>query len=106
MWIGTKAAGVCFESVVGEKDRAKIKEKLSFTGRAVVDLSFAEISSLAGNCFELTDGSKRFLAISKRARDGLRKDTRAAVEVAFDELLVPDVSCIEQVGGGGIRCMV
>ena len=42
----------------------------------------------------------------QRARDGLRKDTRAAVEVAFDELLVPDVSCIEQVGGGGIRCMV
>ena len=55
------------------QDRAKIKEKLSFTGRAVVDLSFAEISSLAGNCFELTDGSKRFLAISKVFRRKFRK---------------------------------
>ena len=49
---------------------------------------------------------KRFLAISKRALEGLRDNTKAAVAAAFDELLVPDVGTIEHVGGGGIRCMV
>ena len=49
---------------------------------------------------------QRYLAISKRAEEGLREGTRAAVTAAFDELLVPDVGTIEHVGGGGIRCMV
>ena len=43
---------------------------MASTGRAVIALSFAETASFAGNCFELTDGAKRFLAISKRAKVG------------------------------------
>ena len=52
------------------QERERIRGKLASTGRAVVDLSFAETASFAGNCFELTDGAKRFLAISKRAKVG------------------------------------
>ena len=54
------------------QERESIRGKLGSTGRAVIDLSFAETASFAGNCFELTDGTKRFLAISKRAKVGTR----------------------------------
>ena len=57
----------CFV-VFALQDRESIRGKLSSTGRAVIELSFAETASFAGNCFELTDGTKRFLAISKRAK--------------------------------------
>ena len=50
------------------QERANIRGKLASTGRDVIELSFAEMASLAGNCFELTDGTKKFLAISKRAQ--------------------------------------
>ena len=42
-----------------QQDRANIRRKLSSTGRHAIELSFAEMASFAGNCFELTDGKKR-----------------------------------------------
>lgn len=73
-------------------------------------LSFKEILGFAGNCLELvgrTDSEKQhlLLAVSKTALKSLDKKKIHILEKHL-KIASIDVSNIEHVGGGGIRCML
>ena len=87
-----------------------VVEHLQSSGRDIIVLSLMEILGFAGNCLELvgkTDLGKEqlVLAISQTALKSLdsKKIQRLKKHLKIASI---DVSNIEHVGGGGIRCML
>jgi hypothetical protein len=52
-----------------------------------------------------SDGGKTFLVLSKNALDSLTKEQITTLQ-QYCELLPVAIPTIEQVGGGGARCMM
>lgn len=106
MWIGDKVAAVCDQSIPDEKEREFVMRSLIASGRHIIRLSYEEVSGFAGNCLQLQTGNgKPVLAISARALSRLSTENRSTLE-KFVDFVECDVTTIEHVGGGGIRCMI
>ena len=87
-----------------------IVDHLQGSGRDIIVLSFKEILGFAGNCLELVGKSESekdhlVLAISKTALKSLDRKKIQRLEKHL-KIASIDVSNIEHVGGGGIRCML
>lgn len=96
-------AGQVAGQVVG---RSALRAALSAGGRQIVDLSIAQMNQFAGNLLELCGArGDRFWVMSTGAYDALQPDQRRLL--ARDAtLLHTRLDTIEQVGGGGARCML
>ncbi|KIC25216.1 MULTISPECIES: citrulline utilization hydrolase CtlX [unclassified Leisingera] len=103
MGIGTEYALICLDMITDPARRAELAARLEETGRRVIDLTPAQISSFAGNALELT-GRKRLLALSATALQALRPDQIAIIEQSA-ELLPLTIPTIET-AGGSVRCML
>ena len=107
--IGTDVALIALEMIPDEVRREQVRERLSVTGRTIVELTEEQIREFAGNAVELcgrTDTGKRryIMAMSARARRSLRPDQVAAIEESC-EIVAVDIPTIE-LAGGSVRCMI
>lgn len=102
--IGTRFAVVASGAVRDEAERRRLVARLA-EHREVIDLSFEQLHSFAGNLLELRAGEAPVIALSAAALASLRAPQRRALE-AHGELVVADVGTIEAHGGGSVRCML
>ncbi|WP_404383396.1 arginine deiminase-related protein [Knoellia locipacati] len=107
--IGTDVAMIALEMIHDEVRREQVRERLSVTGRTIVELTEEQIREFAGNAVELcgrtAEGRRRYvMAMSARARRSLRPDQVAAIEESC-EILAVDIPTIE-LAGGSVRCMI
>jgi len=102
--IGTRFAVLCSSALRDEAERRRIVARLT-EQREVVDLSFEQLHSFAGNLLELRAGDSPVIVLSATALTSLRGSQRRALE-AHGELVVADVGTIEKHGGGSVRCML
>jgi hypothetical protein len=102
--IGTRFAVVASGALRDERERRRIVERLA-EHREVIELSFEQLHSFAGNLLELRAGDTPVIALSATALASLRSPQRRALE-AHGELVVADVGTIEKHGGGSVRCML
>lgn len=107
--IGTDVALIALEMIPDEVRREQVRERLSVTGRTVVELTEDQIREFAGNAVELcgrtAEGKRRYImAMSARARRSLRPDQVAAIEESC-EIVAVDIPTIE-LAGGSVRCMI
>ena len=105
MSIGTSYAMVCLDMICDEKRKKELVKRLENCGKTVIDLSFEQIDSFAGNALELTgkDGNT-YLAMSKVAYDSLTEEQRDTLENML-EIVPLDIPTIE-LAGGSVRCMM
>lgn len=104
MCIGTEFCLIGLDTIRDPRRRDEIAERLSETGRAVIELSHQQIADFAGNAMELCGRHGRILALSARAARALRADQIAALERSVS-ILPLDVPTIE-LAGGSVRCML
>jgi hypothetical protein len=102
--IGTRFAVLCTRAVRDADERRRVVERLG-AHRELIDLSFEQLHSFAGNLLELRAGDSPVIALSATALASLRAPQRRALE-AHGELVVADVQTIETHGGGSVRCML
>ena len=107
--IGTDVAMIALEMIPDLDRREQVRERLSVTGRTVVELTEQQIREFAGNAVELCgrtpDGRRRYLmAMSARARRSLRADQVEVIERSC-EIVAVDIPTIE-LAGGSVRCMI
>ncbi|MGV8909818.1 MAG: citrulline utilization hydrolase CtlX [Propionicimonas sp.] len=102
--IGTEYALVCLEAISDAARRAEVAERLSESGRTVLDLSFAQVADFAGNAMELTGTDGHLLALSVRAAGALTPGQRTTIERSA-RLLPLSIPTIE-LAGGSVRCML
>ncbi len=110
MCIGTGFALVAAESIDAQ-DRGRVLTSLADSGRELIQVDRRAVAAFAGNMLELAAwdeslGDVRVLVMSARARQALDAPTWARLSGAADSVLVVPVPTIEQVGGGGVRCMI
>jgi hypothetical protein len=106
MSVGTGFAVVCSPAIREDK-RAAVLDALHAGGRIVVELSLDQMENFAANVLELRSASgERVLAISARALRSLNASQDAALREQVDRIVAPDISVIETLGGGGVRCML
>jgi hypothetical protein len=102
--IGSRFAVLCSSALRDETDRRQLVARLA-KDRELIDLSFEQLHSFAGNLLELRAGDAPVIALSATALESLRGPQRRALE-AHGELVVADVGTIEKHGGGSVRCML
>jgi hypothetical protein len=83
-------------------------------GREVIEIKLSAMDRFAANVLEVravqrgTD-SRKVLVMSERARMALSQGNTAAwsrLNAAVDQVLAVPVPTIENIGGGGVRCML
>jgi hypothetical protein len=110
--IGTDWAVVCAEAITGG-DRARVLQRLR-ARHEVVEISMPLMAQFAANVLELRAGpangaGARILVLSERARAAFESSAEDAWErlrACVDRVLAVPAPTIENVGGGGVRCML
>lgn len=106
MALGEDFAVLCKESIQNPDELKELEEVLEKTGKEIVDISYDQMESFAGNMLQVRNESgQTFLVMSKTAYNSL---TTKQLELlsAKTELLPIDISTIEYYGGGSVRCMM
>jgi hypothetical protein len=108
--IGARFVVVGAEAIV-LADRGRVLERLTASGREVIELRTSEIRSFAGNMLELATwdealGDSHVLVMSAGARAALSVETFARLNACTDTTLAVPLTTIEKLGGGSVRCML
>jgi hypothetical protein len=110
--IGAHWVVVCPE-VIADADRSRVLERLR-RDREVIEITRGAMEHFAANVLELRtmvagDPGERLLMMSERACSalrGLHSDGWKRLTQAVDRVLAVPVPTIENIGGGGVRCML
>ena len=106
MSLGDKFAAVCSESIEAGR-RAPVLGALRSGGRAVVELTFAQMHQFAGNMLELrTRSGGSIVAMSAAAHASLTPGQIAVLESEAGPIVASPIPVIERIGGGSVRCML
>lgn len=106
MSVGTSWAIVCLAAITIAEERRQVMESLLSTGHRIIDIRLDQLRQFCGNVLELTNTrGKRLLACSTSAFNAFTAQQREAIE-QDTEILNADITTIEQVGGGSVRCML
>lgn len=106
MNVGEQVAVVCAEAIPRQDQREAVLDSLRKTGHEVVELTFAQMNSFAGNMLELrSDSGERVIAMSEQARESLDAEQVATIERSARIVSAP-IHSIESSAGGSVRCML
>lgn len=104
--IGEKFAVVCLESITNLQEKAHLNKLLTETGHSVIDITFEQMNSFAGNMLEVrTNENKSILVLSQSSFDSLTKFQKSEIS-KYSELTPISIKTIETIGGGSARCMI
>lgn len=106
MSIGENFSVLCEEAIDEEWELIAVRQLLESTGHTIIAITREQMHCFAGNVLQLrNDKGDKFLILSTTALNSLRKEQKQMVE-AYAQLVPIEVSTIEEVGGGGVRCMM
>ena len=94
------------DAIPNEKEREELTKMFTKTGKEIIILTKEQVDLFAGNILELTalDGEEKII-MSKTAHDSLDKNQIASFST-YGAICTSPVPTIEQIGGGGIRCLL
>lgn len=103
--LGTGFAVLCSD-VVSADDRLQLIERLRETDRELIEVDYEQMCGFACNILELRNKSgDSVIAMSSTALNSFHPNQRKWLE-SHGLLLDADISTIERVGGGSVRCMI
>jgi hypothetical protein len=105
MAIGTRFAVICGEAIPLPQHRDAVCSKLRAAGHDILDISLRQMQDFAANILELAPPGRRIVALSTTAWRSLEAAQRRLLE-SHAEVICADIPTIEQIGGGGVRCML
>lgn len=106
MALGEDFAVLCKESIKSPEELKELEEVLDQTGKEILDISYKQLESFAGNMLQVrNDSGQTFLVMSQSAYDSLT-NTQIEFLAGKTELVPIDIETIEFYGGGSVRCMM
>ena len=104
MAIGSEFAVFCADALEPET-ASRVREMLG-THRKVIDITWEQVLRYCGNVLELSTANGGIVAMSKTASDAFTADQLSAFRRCGAEPVYADISNIERVAGGSVRCML
>ncbi len=106
MCIGEGFAVFCPKAITDDIERIAVAQLLETTGYQNIYITQEQVNDFAGNMLHLKnrDGEK-FILMSQTAFNSLREEQLQKLQ-QYGTILPIDVSIIEQVEGGSVRCMM
>jgi hypothetical protein len=110
MCIGGRVVVVGTEAIAPE-DRRGVLDRLAESGREIIEIGHHGIECFAANALELSSwdealGDCSLWVMSATARGAFDAGAFARLAGGTDTVLTVDIPTIEQLGGGGVRCML
>lgn len=106
MALGERFAVICTAVVRDARQRRAVTDRLTSTGRRIIDISIDQMKAFAGNLLEVRgENGEPVIVLSKNAFDTLSTVQRSVLR-EYGQLLPVAVDTIERVGGGSVRCML
>jgi hypothetical protein len=105
MSVGPTLAIVALDLLPDQAERQRVHASLTASGRTLLEVSATQIEAFAGNALFLQGARGPAVALSRRAFESLDPAQRTLLE-RHAAPIVCAVDLIEDVGGGGIRCML
>lgn len=105
MSVAEEFAVVCLESIENAIERSLLRRKLEADGKEIIEISYPQMNSFAGNCFEVAGEDGSCLILSQTAFQSLKTEQIKTIE-KHCAIIHPDIHLIESAGGGSVRCMV
>lgn len=106
MAMGEHYAVICLESIPGAADRERLTDTLRKLGKTIVEISFDQVQSFAGNMLQVHNRHGiRYLIMSEHAYLSLNSGQLKLLENNVSVLQAP-IYTIEKLGGGSVRCML
>ncbi|MBV7299115.1 citrulline utilization hydrolase CtlX [Enterovibrio paralichthyis] len=104
MAVGEGFAVICDE-IIEEFERRRVINKLKKT-KEVITITEAQMGQFCGNILQLrTDKDERVIAMSSSAYNAFTPEQKRVLR-RHGKLIPLDVSTIETIGGGSVRCML
>lgn len=106
MALGEDFAVLCKASITKPDELEMLLDQLDATGKEVIDISYDQMESFAGNMLQVRNESgDTYLVMSQSAFNSLHEDQISALSQKTNILPI-DISTIEYYGGGSVRCMM
>lgn len=106
MCIGEGFAIICPKAITDHDERVSVTQLLEATGHENIYITHKQMIAFAGNMLQVKNKSgERFIVMSRTAFNVLEDDQKLRLE-KYGFLLPIDVSTIEAVEGGSVRCMM
>jgi len=97
---------ICLDSVKEEADRKELQAKFAATNKEIVDISYDQMLSFAGNMLQVrNEVGETYMVMSQQAYDSLNQRQIDAIE-RHTNILACQIDTIENYGGGSARCMM
>ncbi|MEO6682040.1 MAG: arginine deiminase-related protein [Ginsengibacter sp.] len=106
MCLGEKFVVICMEAIKDSEEKNMLKNLFEKHGQEIIDISFAQMSSFAGNMLALKNAKgTSLLALSQSAFNSLSASQKEKLE-NYCKLIPLPITTIETIGGGSARCMI
>jgi hypothetical protein len=103
--LGERFAVVCLTAIRDIEERYRVLSRLEKSSREVIELSFPQLHSFAGNLIELKGKDGNVIVLSTRAAASLKDSQREALG-RHGTVVTANIDTIETYGGGSVRCML
>lgn len=107
MSVGQHFAVLCKASITDRDELNSVVTSLESTGKLVIDITQDQLNNMCGNILELrsrTDGRAK-IAMSNTAYHAFTTEQKEVLQ-RYGDIVHVDISTIETVGGGSVRCML
>ncbi len=106
MAIGSRFVVICAAAITESQQREVVMQRLTQTGRRIIDITMEQMAAFAGNLLEVQgEEGESLIVLSQTAHDALTVEQRTLLQNC-GRLLPISIDTIEQVGGGSVRCML
>ncbi|WP_142783873.1 citrulline utilization hydrolase CtlX [Changchengzhania lutea] len=106
MCLGETFAVICLSSIDDKKERKNVVNHLKADGKAIIDITEAQVNNFAGNMLQVKGrNDERFLIMSAAAYKSLTPSQIKQLET-HNKMVSSSLDTIEACGGGSARCMM
>jgi len=104
--VGTTVAVLCLDSVEDAEEKNKVVSLLKVS-HDIIFITREQMNNFCGNILEVRsiDG-KKLMLMSTRAHENFTDAQRRKLLKHVDAIVHSDISTIETIGGGSVRCMI
>lgn len=106
MALGEKFVVICLDTIRDEDEKKYVKLAFEKTEKEIIEISLEQMNAFSGNMIQLKNSlEERFVIMSLQSKNSLT-DIQLEKIARHGKILSPDISTIENTGGGSARCMI